>query len=270
MTEDERCVGKGRVSLRGHKYGNVRWNRGLIRSMIVMMFMLMLSISHGLRVGDHASVARRERRVREREKMDASMSTKEMKEMRSRLDAMTETLIQRRSKQLLRRRVRSAMNAIDDDHQKEKEESSTVESRKVDSGDANLTRKDLTPPEKDQPEKEQPPADASLPRGKDETVARFAQVETRTEAETEAKTETKTETETNEKEKTEVKAGGEPWWLNPPPWWMPPPDQWGAFPRSMYTSEYGPPVHPQYGAPSTPVYRPMPVVAGPAVLGHYY
>jgi len=37
-----------------------------------------------------------------------------------------------------------------------------------------------------------------------------------------------------------VKAGSDPWWLNPPPWWLPPPPEWGSPPPSIYSPFYSP------------------------------
>ena len=182
-------------------------------------------------------------------------SLSEMRELREGLDRMTKTLIEKRSKQLLRSRLSKSNVAS------EKMSPYPVSTDPVTSGDSNLPKES----------------------------ERFADSKTDSEADSEADSEerakeTKNVLETTDENKDlvkddegaveqkkiddeeerfaeqKVKAEAAPWWLNPPPWWLPPPAEWGQPPATIYSDFYTSPHFKNGNYPASyPVYNPYPL-----------
>jgi len=197
----------------------------------------------------------------------ADLSAGQMKNLRGKLDSMTQALVQRRKQQLLAKHHQDTVtnqNVENLVHNSGTEETQlpAVQERRVVQADFTHSRKAAS--------KVDPPVEAvavatqSLekmeearkpvlvaPEYKNGKIAPLGATSARFAS-----------SKTEQKSKQGAMDAKNPWWLNPPPWWLPPPPEWGSPPPSIYSGFYNPGSQPQSfhrTPPSQPAYHPYPL-----------
>jgi len=185
-----------------------------------------------------------------------SLSTDEMKELREGLDGMTRTLIEKRSRQLLRSRFSEKRSRLS---------SSSKSPPVVDpvtAGDVNLPKEKLEVSNDVVENGEEEDSDESVRSSEDkkEEQENVGFSESTNKEEKQEVSIHEGERFAEEKTQEKVGAGAAPWWLNPPPWWLPPPAEWGQPPATIYSDFYTSPHFKNGNYPASyPVYNPYPL-----------
>lgn len=201
----------------------------------------------------------------------SDLSSAQIKNLRGKLDGMTQSIIEKRTHQLMAkhrqeaamRRSISNLSPSPEQKQVDKQEKRAVPTNSdgqiAEVVQNQVQKEDAASIAMTSLQNEHPEAKLVAPEYKNEPKKPMSSVSARFAT---AKVEQKVQTLNGAKVKTGAMDAKNPWWLNPPPWWLPPPPEWGSPPPSIYSGFYNPYSQPQSFhrvPPSQPAYHPYPL-----------